>query len=259
MPRTTVILTLMIVGCLTSGCASPATTRGIDSARQAFQAKQYSRALELAGPMAGGKSPLAYEAAYIAGSSAYQLNRLDAAERYLVHAAKSKDRSLAGDALSTLGLLYNRQQRYELASEALLSGAKLMTGEDRANAYFYAAIAQQKLGWWPRARETLLLARQSSKDPAFHRRVEAYLNATGFTLQFGAYGDIGRARRHQQQLTRMSEAQAYGQPRVVSGTDDRSTLVYRVHLGRFSSHATAARARQRIGVSDAIIVPLAEN
>ena len=61
---------------------------------------------------------------------------------------------------------------------ALLSGAKLQEGEDRAQAYLYAGIAQQKIGYWPQARTSLLLARKSTRDPGVVQRIDQQLAVT---------------------------------------------------------------------------------
>ncbi len=238
-----------------AGCGTPPKAQ-LDEARAAYDAQRHQDVLRLAGPLANTAGRQGDEAAYLAGMSAVELKQPDLAERYLGRAAQSDHRELAGDALATLGMLANSQQRYSRGSEFLLRAADKLTGPDRANAYLQAGIAQQKLGWWPQARATLMLARQSSGDPRFLATVNAYLETTGFTLQFGAYNDVRLAQDHVNRLAKLPAAAAYGSPRAVRSADDAGRLLYRVHLGRFSSHMTAGQARQQLGISDSIIVPL---
>jgi len=101
------------------------------------------------------------------------------AERYLRVAVNSRDKAMAADAQSTVGLIYSKQGRYVQAADALLRSARNQTGEDRAQAYFYAGIAQQKLGRWPQARTSLLLSRSSTRDAQLSQRVNTQLAEIG--------------------------------------------------------------------------------
>lgn len=249
-------ITICLAVAVLAGCKSTQPTQRIDKARAAYQQGNYPAAYEQSVQLTAGSGRVAEEAAYVAGMSAYHMNNFSAAEPYLLRASKSTDRSLSGDAFSTLGLMYSRQERYDRASEALTGAAERVAGEDRANAYFYAAVAQQKLGWWPQARATLMLARASSKNAEFLRRVDEYLATTGFTLQLGAFADLARAQQHAKQFAPRTQSLRLGDPRVVQGVDESGNTIYRVHVGRFTSYASAAGIRSQLGTGDCIIVPL---
>ena len=99
----------------------------------------------------------------------------------LTFAATTPDKALAADAKATLGLVFTQQGRFGLASDNLLEAAQAMKGQDRANAFYYGGIAQQKMGRWPESRNSLSEAMSNSRDPAFRRRGGARtLKITGY-------------------------------------------------------------------------------
>lgn len=241
-----------------AGCKT--IDRGPSPAEQAqaqFQAGDYARAYTTAARAAstagGAQRDLAN---YLAGVSAYRLENLSGAERYLRVAAASRDESLAADARSTLGLIYSRQGRYTEAANALLSGAKLQEGEDRAQAYLYAGIAQQKIGYWPQARTSLLLARKSTRDPGVIQRIDQQLAVTGYTIQVGAFALRSNADEVAQRYAVRAAAGKMGSVVVTEATGSGGRTVNLVHVGRFATFDAANTARGMLGDTNAVIVPL---
>ncbi|MCX5659135.1 MAG: SPOR domain-containing protein [Planctomycetota bacterium] len=198
------------------------------------------------------------KAAYFAGLSAYRLNNLDRAQQELTLASQSPDKQISADAKATLGLVFDAQGRYGLASDSLMDAAQTMTGQDKANAYFYAARAQQKMGRWPVARTSLSMALSNSRDPAFRARVQEQMRITGFTIQTGAFEVEDNARTAAEQLANKVASMRLGRPRVVASVDPGSQRrLYLVQVGQFTSWPTALQARDRIATTKSIIVPLA--
>src|SRR5690606_25084598 len=155
---------------LLPGCQRQLRPGQVADASAAYQAGQYQRAYRQAAAVAStAGAPNRDQAALVAGLAAQQLNDWDAAERYLLQAAFSDDPLVAGDALASLGLAYAKREQYGKSAQALLKAAPRLQGQDRANAYFYAAIAQQKLGQWAQARTNFVLARNASSDPSFRQ------------------------------------------------------------------------------------------
>lgn len=243
------------------GCEvfEPAPPPRLDIARTAYQSGQFAQAYEISRAVARrNDAPDRYDAAYLAGLSAQRLGDMSNAVRYLRLATGSEDRGLRGQALATLGLAYARQSKHAAAADALLKAAKLVTGQDRAQAYFHAGIAEQKLGRWAQARTSLTLARGASNDPTFQRLVTEQLDVTGYTLQTGAFENAGNARKHAENLAKVSVGLNLGSPRVVPATDPQGRRLNLVQVGQFATFANAASARRSLGRSDAVIVPLTQ-
>ena len=102
------------------------------------------------------------EASYIAGLSAYRLSHSAAAAGHLQSASRSGLTNVSADAQVTLGRLYAEQNRHSQAASAYLAAAPKLTGQAKANAYYYAAKSQQSLGQWTTARSHLLYAKRLS-------------------------------------------------------------------------------------------------
>lgn len=198
-------------------------------------------------------------AAYLAGLSAYRLGDRTNAYQHLEFAARSRDPQLRTRAQAMLGLVYNELGRFDEAARNLLAAADGLEGEEKARAYQAAGTAQQRLGRWASARSTLSLALSQSRDEAFRRRVGEQLRATGYTLQTGAYQDQGNAVKAAEELASKAVSLQMGPPRVVPATDPtQNRRLYLVQVGEFASWQTAQMARERLGVTQAIPVPLSQ-
>ncbi|MEM9883872.1 MAG: SPOR domain-containing protein [Planctomycetota bacterium] len=239
-----------------AGCPSRAPVATLADANSAYQRGDYAQAYAFAVEIAEAQPSLdTPEAAYLAGLAAGELGRTDRAVKYLRQAADAFDPQLAADAGVMLGLAYSTQQRYALATDALLTAAPRLEGEDRAKAYFYAAIAQQKLGRWANARDHLTLARAASGDPALRAQIEEQLAVNGYTLQIGSFADATNARTAADQIAEAAAANRLGQPRLIPNpVRPNQTLV---HVGRFTTFASAATYRDQLGVPGAFVVPIA--
>ncbi len=246
----------LLAGLLLAGC----TTQGPSPTEQAqtqFQRGDYARAQETAAraaATAGGRErDLAH---YLAGISAYRMGNMATAERYLRVAARSDDESMAADASSTLGLIYSQMGRYSEAANAFQRGAGLQRGEDRAQAYFYAGVAQQKLGQRPQARTSLLLARKSTRDAGLVGRIDQQLVVTGYTIQVGAFANRANADKLAAQYVGRASSAQVGTVFVTPGTGSDGRAINLVQVGRYATFGAASQARGLLGDRSAVIVPL---
>lgn len=245
------------LGLASAGCATNRSTSTPEQAQQQFQSGDYAGAQATAARAAttakGADRDLAF---YLAGVSAYRLENLSTAERYLVVASQSRDDSLAADARSTLGLIYSRQGRYAEAADAFLRAAGQQEGEDRAQAYFYGAVAQQKLGRWPQARTSLLLAKKSTRDAGLTQRIDQQLAVTGYTIQVGAFANRSNADQLAAKYAGRAAAGKLGSVYVTPSTDSKGRPINLVQVGQFATFGAASAARSTLGDSNAVIVPL---
>lgn len=231
-----------------------APTATIEEVTVAYSQGDYQTAYDLGKPIAWDRyRDDRYEAAYLAGLSAQTLGQLRNADKMLNKAIASPDPSLATDSADALGLVYSQQGRYAEAQRVLLWAAERLEGERKARAYFYAGIAQQKLGQWSQARTTLVLARGLTRDAAFKAQIDQQVNVTGWTLQLGAFTDRASARSLAESIAAKSRDMKLGLPRLVNGTTPEGDVVTLVHVGQFTSYQSATRYRDALGTPGVII------
>ena len=254
-----IVFTLLLLFTLT-GCGQEHLVHQLQEAQQAFDQQEYAKTKRIASTVASAKDQnLAAQGQYLAGVSSRRLGNDAAALSYLKAAAQSNNRALAGDSWAELGFVYNKQNQFKRAAEAFSKAAQHLNGQDRANAYFQAGIAQQKLGYWPAARSSLTLARGYNKDPNIQTQIQNYLNTVGFTLQVGAYRSHENAQSRMRVIAQQTQNLRVGLPQLSSTASIEGGAYYRVHIGRFTDYASAARARQMLHYQDALIVPLSRN
>jgi tetratricopeptide (TPR) repeat protein len=243
---------------LLGGCNSTLLAVRVSEMNEAYAQSDYEKAYRLARKLVERASGHDRDtAAFVAGLSSRKLGADAAAQRYLQVASDSSDRLLAADSLSQLGLIYAAESRYEASARVLLRCAPMYAGIDRANAYYYAAIAQQKLGRWPQARTNLYLARcAAGGDRAFTQRVAEQLAVSGYTLQIGAYRQSANARAAADRIGPGASQLRLGKPRLVSATDSAGKGLTLVQIGEFALFASAQQVRKALNQPNAIIVPL---
>lgn len=258
MVRSHRFLFLSLLLLVVAGCQEPLRLGLLRDASVHYERGEYDQAYTAASTVAQRGEAWEYdEASLIAGLAARQRGDLANAEQYLRQAANSRDPAIAGDALASLGLLYAQQERYQASANALQQAAEFLEGQPRANAYFYAAVAQQKLGRWAQARTNLVLARSASGDAEFIEQVNDQLAVVGWTLQLGAFRDQDNAQATVEQLTAQTREAQIGTPRILETTDRDGNALAVVQVGQFTTFQSASRARDRLGVNSAIIIPLA--
>jgi len=251
-------ITALGIGMMLVGCESAKTA--LDQSREYYNAGQYQEAYDTSRGIADNPSrptPEREQGGYMAGISAVKLRRLDDARPYLEIAAGSKDKSLAGDAEAQLGLLYALNEKWDLSSQHLLTAANMLEGQEKANAYFHAGIAEQRAGRWPQARTDFSLAKSLSVDEGFRAKVDEQLRMTGYALQIGAFTQEDNARKAADRVAAMPGTAKYGKPRVVPAKDpETGGMLFLVQLGQFGSFPTAEAAREDLDMKSVLIAPL---
>lgn len=246
---------MVAVGLMAAGCGAQSDQR-LKEAYDAYDRHDYATALNKAEQsLQAATGPTADEAAYLAGRSAQELEQTAKAQQYFNRASRSSNPQLAGDSFASLGLILAQQERFDQAASVFLQAAQKLSGQDRAEAYFHAAAAQQKIGQWSQARANLALARKSSTDQSFLANVAQQLRTNGYTLQVGAFADAGNAQRAIQAFLRDRRVLQIGGPRLVDAADAQGRSLTLVQIGRFSTYAAARSARTKAGLDSAIIVP----
>ncbi|MEM9415877.1 MAG: SPOR domain-containing protein [Planctomycetota bacterium] len=235
-----------------------APTGTMDAANNAYQAGDYSTAYTIARPIADDYlNPRHLEAAYVAGLSAHQLGDLRNAGWLLRKAMTTQDLSLKADAAAQLGLVYSAQGRYAEAERSLLWAAEQLSGESKAQAFYYAGIAQQKQGQWSQARATLYNALRHTSNPATQRQVNDQIATAGWTLQVGAFTQRSFADDAAQRVADDATRMGLGAPRLVESRDADGRPLTLVQVGTFMSYQSAARFRDNLGTA-VIIKPITQ-
>ena len=240
------------------GCESSGMDR-IDMADRAYRKGDFTTAYrEAQQAMRSSQGSLKSEAAYMAGISAYRLKDSSSAVHYLKQASSSNVSQLTGDSLAMLGVIYAEQGKYPESVQAQLQAVRyLSSGPDRANAYYYAAKAQQKMGQWSQAKANLRLARSASRDEAFRHYIGQELDVGAFTLQIGAFTDHTNAQRAAENLATRASTLKLDSPRLVPAKDAQRRELTLVQVGRFPTYADAESVRQQLRPLTAIVVSLA--
>jgi len=243
---------LLLIG---AGCGSSGPYASLADANGAYQRGDYPQAYAFASAISNdGPSLDRFEAAYIAGLAATQLGQDAKAVKHLKRAVRAYDKQVASDAGVMLGLAYTRQGRDAQAAETLIAAAPRQKGEAQAKAYFHAADAQQRLGRWASARDYLLLAKSKTKDPSLVAAIDERLAVNGFTLEIGSFADAANAEAAAVKYNAVAKKIGIKGTRMVE--DPARAGRVRVHLGEFSTFASAASYREPLGVPDAFVVPI---
>lgn len=248
-----VVLAGALIGC--SSGPEPPTMQTIVSA---YDAGDYGRAYEDGILRADSNASDAPAAAYLAGVSAGRLQAYDDAERLLTQAGQDADRPLAADAYASLGLIYAEQAKFSESADAFQRAADLYTDDNRSQALYFAAIAQQKLGMFEEAQDDLFEARAATTDAELRERIDRQMEVVGFTIQIAAYRNPEDAKRDADRVGAKTNNLKMGPPRLVNSKDARGVPVTVLQVGRFPSATAAQRQLDSLNEPTAVVVPLAE-
>lgn len=252
------LMMLALVGLVAGGCATREDTR-LQQATAEYEQGSYEAAYRTALPLSQTSGPQREAGAYVGGLAAWKQGRRHDAVRLLTIATRSRDAALVADAHAAVGMVYAELGQYDSSARHLLQAAPALQGQHQANAYYYAAIAQQKLGRHPQARTNFTLARNASRDAGFRRQVDEQLSVTGYTLQVGAFRQRDNAMNAAGQLAQQAGQLRLGAPRIVDSRDGQGNPLHLVQLGQFTTYQSALDARQRLGQQQAIVVFLRGN
>jgi len=184
-------------------------------------------------------------AAYIAGVSAFQLERFSEAETRLLTAERSSDREVRGKATATLGLIRLRQGRPADAAAHFEEASRLLDGAEASEAAYRAALAHQQAGN-PAAAQAYLDRTTGSA---------AQLGPGGFAIQVGAFQEYENARTAADGAERIARNHRLGEVRIVPRPEPGGVILYIVQFGRFNSRDAAERMRDVLGRSRWIVAP----
>ncbi|QQE10250.1 SPOR domain-containing protein [Planctomycetota bacterium] len=250
---------ILFTGCIAVPETDNATPLTIKQMNNAYEAKQFQQAYKHALVLMKDHDPdyraLAY---YTAAKCNMKLNNNPQALTFMTQASQSaKDKLLLADSYAELGIIYGRMNKNAEAAANYLKAAKTYPqGKERANAYYYAGISQQKMGQLAEAKKSFFLARSSNANMQLLQQINSRISVNGYTIQIGAYSSKVNAIKAAQEVSLRSMTMNHGKPKIAEIADKDNKTVYRVQIGSFSSYKSANYAKRLLGVSDAIVVPL---
>lgn len=194
------------------------------------------------------------EAAYLAGLSAYRLQRYEDADRYLSPLVRIAGPDVAGRAAGTMGLVELERGRYREAADYFKKAADRLTGQGKAEAAYRAGLAYKESNLFSLARVQFIIARGASKDAAFLAKVDRELKTSGYTLQLGVFAGRSNAETMVREF-KSGRGASIGEPRIVTAQGDRGETLYYVQVGVFNSYSAAIRGRALLD-QPAIVRPI---
>lgn len=246
---TAALLTAVLI--LAGGCA--ADPAALDEVYRQYRKGRYRLAYRRATQIVYNSNDARQreEATLMAGMAAYKLKNKTTAQRYLEQASHSKQADVSGDAHATIGLMHIEAGRYDSAHASLVKAGQLLTGNDRARAYFFAGVTLQKLGRWSAARRDLAKAEATATERRLRERIAREKKNTAWTLQTGAFASLERGQREQAKITQRAIGLELGPADVIRAVDEKGKAIYLVQIGRFNSHGLAVAGRSRLGLPKA--------
>jgi len=208
-----------------------------------------------------GKNPRVASAAYLAGLSAYRLDRLDDAERQLDIAIEAGEGEAAGRAYAQRGAVFLRQGRMMAAAVDYDQAASLLSGEDAAKAREQSAAARRAAGSSSSGSTVVLgsssgLSVSASPSPTAPRAASAATLPplpgirSAWTLQVACFRDRSAAERQAKALEGTARAQGLAAPKLLSEENPTLGPVYCVVIGEFATREGAEKAREGLGRKD---------
>lgn len=258
---------LLCIGMLLSGCGGskkPSTNNSrqtsknitlpeaLGNYRAGRYEEAYQQAVILKSRLAGDQ---AHEAAFVAGMSAFRLDREDDALKHLTPLSDNRSDTITGPSCATLGLIWARRADHPRALDYFTKATRRLKGNDLAQAYYHMAITEQKLGLYAQAKPHLVLAVSNATDSVLRSAAEDRMKSSGFTIQFGAYSSQRNAEQRRQQVLGDTQRAGLGQPWVLA-TVSRNKQIYVVQAGRFGTYEAALGASRKLGRNDVVVEKL---
>ncbi len=248
------VLLALVAGVLPQfGCEGSRQATRAEAVRL-FESGRYSQSLRMAASMHARSSGSERErAALLAGMSDYELGNLDDASSWLLPIVDSRDDEIAGRASATLGLIAAHRADWSGAAIRFSNAGRRLSGEEAAQANFFAGEAYSMLGRTDAARRMYRLAQGGSRDTSRRDQLDHRLNPSSYTVQLGAFSTYTRASVAASDAQSRAVRLGLGTPRVVPSETITSSMLYLVHVGRFTTESQAQSARVQMG-SDAVVV-----
>ncbi|NOG52914.1 MAG: hypothetical protein HND57_01060 [Planctomycetes bacterium] len=254
-----IVVSLLVVA---GGCANQNTaSQDFGLLQTEYETGNYQRSLDRALLLRRKSSGQAKaEATYIAGLSAYQLKRDQQAIGFLEPIAIGRARyatpQMESNAAATLGLLYQRDGEFATAAEWFERAADAMQGsDDRAEARLHAGQSYQELGREAAARTQFIIGLGDARNSQLREEIQFELDATGFTVQLGAFREWDNAQDTVRDFNSSSAASVgsgttgLGRARLEVSTDDSGRPLYLVQVGRYGSMKSATDAAMQAQAS----------
>jgi len=235
-----------------SGCESVPSTTSLNLAQRDYQAGRFESAHRNAlKALQTPSNTNRYNAAYLAGLSAYQLGNLDQADQHLLLALKATSGQTQARAKAMLGTIRLDQQRPLDAAKLFKDAALALSGNDARQAAHRAALAFQQAGdetqaetWFARASGDLI---DKTSDPVRTNEM------TEFSLQVGAFRERVRAQNAADDAAELAKNSDIGTVRVIPRTNDRGQKLFIVQVGQFATRQEASRAKAKLGRLEYIV------
>lgn len=241
---------MMLLG---MGCESSGGGEVYAKAFAAYEGGRYAESYAVADKLVGRSGGETRDRArFLAGMSAYQLDRPNDAVRHLIGLTRNKNDEVAGPAAATVGLAYAKQKRHTSAIVQFQNAVKRLVGEDQAQAYYHLALSEKAVGRTASASTHLSLAYSKAKSAKLKDVSRGKISTVGYTLQLGAFLSNAKAKTLVKNMSYGARRAGLGEPRVVTLREGGKTM-YLVQVGRFSTNDSALRAKEKLGFKDAYI------
>ena len=238
-------LLLAVIPLVFCACA-PTGTGSLGTAINDYHAGRYEDAYRLASAARGGASRMERsEASYVAGLAAARLGRTADARRLLTQAATSSDDTISGKANVSLGTVLLEDNEPLSAARAFDRASHQLFGAESSRARYLAGIAYRDAGHALEARRRFNDAALSGSDELAPQAMSA-INATGFAVQAGVYGDRSNAERCARECSEQAVRAGLGTARIIPIQRQGRTF-YAVQVGSFATRVDAEAARRRLG------------
>ena len=228
-----------------TACAQDSSQR-LSQAISDYDAGRYESALKNAESARSNAPSMArYKAAYVGGLAAARLDRTATARRLLTQAIASSDRSISSRANVTLGTILLEDDEPLSAARAFDRAALQLDGTEADNARYLAGVAYREAGHAQEARRRFASA-ATTGNVELATQASSAIEATGFSIQAGAYRDHSKAERCAQECSAAAVKIGLGVARIIPIQRNGSTL-YAVQVGNFPTRTDAEDARRRLG------------
>jgi tetratricopeptide (TPR) repeat protein len=254
MRRTLLLATTCLIGGL-GGCAStPSRGSDVQMAVDRYEAGRYDEcyheAMDLLKTESGDDRAAA---AYLAGLSAYRLDRREEAELRLRTAAEGGDREVTARAQAMLGVIRLEQGRYQDARGLLRDASP---GLDESDAREATRLADSAAGGPVVETEWMATSLQTSSTP---RHATSSGDGACFALQAGAFREEDRAQTVARELTGVLRNRMADPVQIIATKDSWGRSLHLVHFGAFTTRQEAASFRRQLGRPHYIVTPNREN
>ena len=234
-------------GLTLAGCTSEADRKSLQDGFAKYSAHQVEESEAIADKYiaANPAGENLDEAFYLRGLSRFTRDNRAGAAADLRQAEKISTRpDLKGKALRALGDIDFEQSRWSEAQtdyeKALTEGAGTFNAANITHLNYHIGACLQALGQWEKARPWFARAIAANGDPTLTERARLRFDAGSFSLQFGAFHEVPRARELSDQL------KAAGMTPSIATDYRDGQLIYIVRSGAYNTWTDATAARERV-------------